>query len=232
MLTILSKIYSSDSNPRLSFLFTWFCKMIFKFYCPLTIQGKENLPPPPFIICSNHCSHMDTPVLMLATGLSFHRFGMIAAKDYFFDNTRRKRFLNLFMNLIPINRKCTKTSIINDLTHCKQFVQAKANNLIIYPEGSRSLSGDMRRFKGGIALIACELNLPIVPVHIKGTHQTMPKGQNFPLPGKISAVVGKPIYINPSMGEITQQKPIVFYRQLTENLETQIKELEGKHDNH
>jgi 1-acyl-sn-glycerol-3-phosphate acyltransferase len=220
----------SYPKPKLGFLFTGLCKSIFKLYCPLAITGKENLPSPPFILCSNHCSHMDTPVLMLSTGLSFSRFGMVAAKDYFFDNKKRNQLLNLFMNLIPINRICTKSSIKDDVGFCKNFIDSGCN-LIIYPEGTRSLSGEIQSFKSGVALIASELNLPIVPVHIKGTFQAMPKGRNFPRPSKISASIGKPLSINTLYNaSITQiQKPSAIYRQLAALLEQHIRQLGETH---
>lgn len=219
---------SSPAKPIFGMPFFLFCKALFKFYCPLKIQGQENLPTTPFILCSNHCSHMDTPVLMLATGQSFHRFGMIAAKDYFFDNKKRKQTVNLFMNLIPISRKCTRETIVKNIAECRKFIQQQMGNLIIYPEGTRSLNGDMQPFKRGPALIADELGLPLVPAHIKGTYYSLGKGKNLPKPGKISVIFGKPIYLAPHDPN-QNKKRFDIYRHLISTLEQQIQQLKEMH---
>src|SRR5437763_474109 len=121
-----------------SYLYFLFCKFFFKFYCPITVSGQENLPSRPFILCSNHNSHLDTPVLMLATGIPFNQFGMVAAKDYFFDNVWRKRIASILMNLIPIDRNVSRDSLAENMSACQHFIENKGN-LIIYPEGTRSL---------------------------------------------------------------------------------------------
>lgn len=212
----------------LHYLFYIFCKFFFRFYCPLHISGKENLPPPPFILCSNHCSHMDTPALMLATGLPFHYFGMIAAKDYFFANAKRKNIATLFMNLIPIHRKCTRGSIAKDFSMCGSFIQQGNHNLIIYPEGTRSLTGDVQPFKRGPAMMATELGVPIVPVHIQGTHYTLGKGRTIPRRGKISVVIGEPLHAKQE-NTISRKEKFESYHTMTTILENKIKALKEMH---
>ncbi len=196
-----------------SYLYFLFCKFFFKLYCPLTIQGRERLPDTPFILCSNHNSHMDTPVLMLATGIPFNQFGMVAAKDYFFDNPWRNLIFNMAMNLIAINRDVSRTSLMNNITACKQFVENEGKHLIIYPEGTRSLTGEIQSFKRGPALIALKLGMPLIPVYIEGTYQSLRKGYYFPRFQKIRVHIGHPILAN------TDKK------QMTEQLENSIKQL-------
>jgi len=210
-------------NPVLSYLFFIFCRFFFKIYCPLRVQGKDNLPSTSFIMCSNHCSHMDTPALMMATGLSFNMFGMIAAKDYFFKTTQRKSIASLFMNLIPINRKCTKTTFLQDIALCKTFINSRKGNLIIYPEGTRSLTGEIHTFKRGSAMIATELKIPIVPVYINGTYQSLCKGKNFPRRSQITITIGNPIYFDTDTSNQS-----VCSKKLTALLESKIKELKEK----
>src|SRR5579871_4403770 len=108
----------------MSYLYFLFCKLFFKWYCPLEVYGHENLPESSFILCSNHNSHMDSPVLMLATGLPFNRFGMVAAKDYFFDTPWRKIVVNHLMNLIPVSRTVTRDSWNESIHACQQFVES------------------------------------------------------------------------------------------------------------
>ena len=61
-------------------IFEIYCKTVFKVYCPLKIVGQERLPKSRYLLCSNHQSHMDSGVLMAATGKPFSKCGMVAAK--------------------------------------------------------------------------------------------------------------------------------------------------------
>lgn len=188
----------------MSYFYFLFCRAFFKLYCPLKVEGRENLPAGSFILCSNHNSHMDTPVLMLATGMPFNQFGMLAARDYFFDNPWRNRIVNFLMNLIPIDRKVSRASLVKNISACKHFVEKGRRHLIIYPEGTRSLTGEMQPFKRGPALIALELAMPLIPVYINGAYQSLGKGQRFPKLGKISVRIGKPIIANKDKKQVTE----------------------------
>lgn len=174
-------------------LFEIFCKTVFISYCPLTVEGRENIPATSFIFCSNHSSHMDSGVLMGASGLPFRQFGMMAAKEYFFKNNVRRISLNLLMNLIPIDRKTNHVTLVQSLAACRDFTRNGNRNIIIYPEGTRSVTGNMARFKKGPAMIATELGIPIVPAYINGTYQAMPKGSKFIRPRKLHVVIGTAI---------------------------------------
>lgn len=177
----------------ISYIYFLFCRGFFKFYCPLKIQGRENLPPGSFILCSNHASHIDTPVLMLATGLPFNLFGMVAARDYFFDNPWRNKIVNFLMNLIPIDRNVSRATLMHNMHLCKNFIEKRRGHLIIYPEGTRSVTGEIQPFKRGPAMIAQELAMPLIPVYIDGTYRALRKGRWFPRASKISVKIGKPI---------------------------------------
>ena len=63
--------------------------------------------------------------------------------------------------------------------------------LCVFPEGSRSRDGKIKEFKKGVAIIAKELNVPLVPVAITGTFEMMRPGQLFPRPGKVTVTFGK-----------------------------------------
>ena len=109
MTTIQAELETATLGPEYSYLvdpqpvlgriikktFELYCRSLFTFYSPLTIKGRENLPSGSFIFCSNHNSHMDSGILMAAAGTGFKNFGLIAAKDYFFDEP--------FDKLVPLD---------------------------------------------------------------------------------------------------------------------------------
>ena len=205
--------------------FEVFCRLAFILYVPLKVKGRENIPGTSFIFCSNHCSHIDSGVLMGASGLPFSQFGLMAAKEYFFGNRIRRVTLNLMMNLIPIARKTNHVTIIESLAACRDFMQNGNRNIIIYPEGTRSVTGKMARFKKGPAMIATELGIPLVPAHIKGTFQAMPKGSKFMKPANLYVNIGEAIDPKGYLQNNPEATNKQIYDLITEELEKSIQQL-------
>jgi long-chain acyl-CoA synthetase len=170
---------------------------------------------------------MDSGVLMVSSGIPFKNFAMMAAKDYFFDNEKRKYYLNLLMNLIPVDRDADRKSMIEYLVACREFTKNGMRNLIMYPEGTRSLTGKIQPFKKGPAMVAVELGLPIVPAYIKGARNAWPKGKIFMNPKKISIKIGE--VIHPEEFKCSESNientNFIMYKKITEELEKRVNQL-------
>ena len=132
------------------------------------------------------------------------------------------------MNLIPVNRKPTYKSMVEAMAACREFTKDRSRNIIIYPEGTRSLTGQLQSFKHGAAMISAELKLPIIPVYIKGTYDSMPKGKSFMRPRRLQATIGQPIFPEQFNHESKNGKPMSGYRLLTAELEQSILKLKEK----
>lgn len=176
-----------------SAMFQAFCRGFFFCYCTLTVEGREHLPVSPFIICSNHTSHIDSAVLMTASRRPFSAFALLGASDYFFDSRRVRFVVSRFMNVIPIDRQAQPKSLQRSLAMCDDFLQRTRGNIILYPEGTRSSSGEMQAFKKGAGLFAVALGVPVVPAYIEGAHKILAKGQNVPRLGTVTVRFGEPI---------------------------------------
>jgi long-chain acyl-CoA synthetase len=74
------------------------------------------------------------------------------------------------------------------------YVLRKGKILCVFPEGTRSRDGSIKEFKKGVGIIARELNIPVIPVAIKGTYEMLAPGKRFPRPVKVTVSFGKPIY--------------------------------------
>ena len=208
-------------------LFYFYSKLVFSTYAPLSVFGKENIPKSSFIFCSNHCSHMDSAALMYAGGEDFDQYGMVAAKDYFFDNKSRNNFLSRLMNLIPADRGASRESIVRLMVACREFTSHRNRSIIIYPEGTRSLSGDMSTMKKGAAMIATELNLPIVPVYIDGTFRAYPKGVKIIRPTRVRIYIGEAIDPHRFAEENGGGRSI--YTAITTEMESRIRKMKELH---
>lgn len=100
-------------------------------------------------------------------------------------------------------------------------------NLIIYPEGTRSTTGEMSNFKNGAALIAAQLGLTIVPAHIDGTFKALSKKQHFIRPNKIHIRFGEKI----DTKSYANNKDHKVYAEITEQLANTIRALkEHRHE--
>lgn len=167
---------------------------------PFTIQGAENLDgfKGPAIVIANHSSHLDALVLHAALPERFKRrltFG--SAADRWFLKGRKgiqKQgwYNSLSLNGFPIKRGGGSAS----LDHAKWLLD-KGWNVMIFPEGTRSTSGRMSKFKPGVAILALEKGVPIIPVFMDGLRELRPKGALQASRGPATAAIGKPIHFAP-----------------------------------
>jgi long-chain acyl-CoA synthetase len=103
-------------------------------------------------------------------------------KNTFF-YAKEKHWKSTFKRYLARKNNVILVDINKDL---KQSIQKlaevlrKGRKLIIFPEGTRSATGQMSSFKETFAILSKELNIPIVPVAIRGAHQAMPKGSLLP----------------------------------------------------
>ena len=72
-------------------------------------------------------------------------------------------------------------------------------NLLIFPEGERSIDGQLHSFKKGIGVLACELGIPVIPVKIEGSFEAWPPDAKGPHLHPITVIIGKGLIFTPSM---------------------------------
>jgi 1-acyl-sn-glycerol-3-phosphate acyltransferase len=152
----------------------------------------------PVIIVANHTSHLDTALLLTTLPATWQRKVTVgAAADYFFDAWWRAIGSALFFATFPIERRGTGLSD----TPAK-LIEA-GWSIVMFPEGTRSPDGWTRRFRPGAAALAHSQGIPIVPVAISGSFAAMPRGRNWPRPGRppVHVRYGRPV--RPVDGENT-----------------------------
>lgn len=166
-------------------------------YVRVRVKGRVHIPESgPFILAPNHSSHLDSPSVIAAIG-GKRRVWIAGAEDYFF-NTRLKRLVfGKMLDTIAFDRHADGVS---GLRRCGAAFD-RGDGLLMFPEGTRSVSGEMQAFKIGVAVLAIERGVPIVPVHIASAYDLWPKGQRFVRPGAIVVSFGKPVN-PPSRDEI------------------------------
>lgn len=166
-------------------------RALLRVYNRFEIIGRENLRTNrPLVIVANHCSHLDTICLQAALPLrKLHRTFPAAAADYFFVAGARRWIAEIITNAVPFARQ---TQTRKSLAVCASVLQDPRNVLIMFPEGTRSLTGQIQPFKSGIGALVAGRDVEVVPCFIDGSFRVWPKGSNFPRPGKVRLVIGSP----------------------------------------
>jgi 1-acyl-sn-glycerol-3-phosphate acyltransferase len=150
-------------------------------YTRRRVEGREHLGAltAPVVFVANHASHMDTPVLLRALPARWRRrTAVVAAADYFYERRLLANTVALAFCTVPLQREGGPlaggpppqlTALVSD-----------GWSLVVYAEGTRSRDGTVGRLKAGAALLAAAYGMPIVPVHVGGTHEAMPTGSGWP----------------------------------------------------
>ncbi len=169
----------------------------------------------PVIFAANHSSHADTSLILHAlTDKARDHTVVAAAADYWFKRPFLGNVVSLFLNTFPFSR----TGGAQAQLHSSSQLLKSGWNLVLFPEGSRSADGRIQEFKPGVGFLAKETGTPVVPIHIRGAFQVMPRHQRVPLPGPVRVRIGKPM--TPANNEGT--------REFTARVETAVRELSAE----
>jgi long-chain acyl-CoA synthetase len=166
-------------------------------------EGQSNIPPHTnFIVAANHSSHLDMGLTKMALGEAGKDMVVLAAADYFFDTKYKRAVMENFTNLVPMERT---GSLRQSLRHASSFLN-RGYNALIFPEGTRSVTGEMADFKPIIGYLALHTGVGILPVYLHGTHDAMPKGSNVIKNRKVGARIGRYVEIA-DLEELTKGLP-------------------------
>ena len=156
------------------------------------IVGRRNIPVEGgAILASNHLSFIDSIFLPLMID---RRVSFLAKSDYFTGKGLKgwaTRFFLKASGQLPIDRSGGKASEASLNTGLQ--VLGRGDLLGIYPEGTRSPDGKLYRGRTGIARMALEAHVPVVPVVMVDTDTMMPIGRRLPRVIRIGIVIGEPI---------------------------------------
>jgi 1-acyl-sn-glycerol-3-phosphate acyltransferase len=114
----------------------------------------------------------------------------LAAGDTFFESLPIATFAAYAMNALPIWRKKFDSRDIQPLR--RRLVEGPCG-YILFPEGTRTRTGEIGRFRRGIGMLTAGTDVPIVPCHLKGAFEAFPPGRPFPRPVRMGLSIGSPL---------------------------------------
>jgi long-chain acyl-CoA synthetase len=185
---------------------TWILPLA-RVFAHIRIQGREHLAAidGPVIFASNHQSHMDVPVILAALpGRWRARVAPAMLKEFFKahfhpqDYTRRQWFTNslnyylacFYFNTFPIPQR--EAGARHTLRYMGELT-GEGLSILIFPEGVRAATGDIKPFLGGVGMIASRLDLPVIPVRLDGLDRVLHPTWKFVRPGKVRVAFGAPL---------------------------------------
>ncbi|MCL2791192.1 MAG: AMP-binding protein [Desulfobulbus sp.] len=164
--------------------------LFLRCYFRFRTEGRENIPDTPCIIAPNHQSFIDG--LLVAAGLK----NTLMRRTCFYAKAKHVR--NRWLRFLADRNNILVVDINTDVKESIQKVAMlllSGKNIIIFPEGTRTLDGALGEFKKTFAILSKELNVPVVPVAIRGAFEALPVGARLPFPfRRISVRFQPPVF--------------------------------------
>lgn len=198
----------TNSLPIRGLRMVWdavFTYPLFRSMVTLEVRGAEKLQEikGPVFFVSNHLSYIDQSAVMFALPREIRYNTATAAwEEFFFENYRNfaqklwKRlayeYATLLHNVFPLPQS---SGFRKSFRFMGKLVDS-GRNILIFPEGERSVDGRLLPFQRGLGIMVKELDIPVVPVKLVGLEKVLPRGATWPKRGKVTVIIGSPIYLS------------------------------------
>jgi 1-acyl-sn-glycerol-3-phosphate acyltransferase len=153
------------------------------------VEGREHILDGPAVYCANHTSNVEPPILFAALRRLVPRLAILYKKEL-----RSLPILNIGFDLVgfvPVDRGNREQT-----SRALDTAVAKLNagwSFFVFPEGTRSRTGELLPFRKGAFVMAMRAGAPIVPIAISGAREAMQKGSYIIRPATVRLRLGAPI---------------------------------------
>lgn len=156
-----------------------------RIYFRLKVLDRGNVPSQgPVILVANHASFLDPIVLGSACPRKIHFIVLQEMYDWL-----SLRWFYWGMETIPVRTEEGDPRAIK-----KALARLRKGDVVgVFPEGERSSDGAISSAKVGAALLAAVSGAPVIPCHIRGAYESMPRGSRFPWPARVRVRFGEPL---------------------------------------
>jgi len=197
---------------------------------PPRVRGRENLKAldGPLLVIANHVTYLDIAWILPALPARFrNRLATAMGGERLARMRRPAQNLHFFERFMERLRYFLATSLFNvfPLPQQSGFLQSfqfvgnlvdRGWNVLVFPEGKTTDTGEVLAFRSGIGLLAKQLDIPVVPVHLDGLFEPKKKEQIFVGPGKVRVTIGVPVRFR------ADQEP----EEIAEDLERRVRALQ------
>lgn len=190
-----------------------FFRFVFATYFRWRVVGAENVPKTGrLILAANHASYIDPPLV----GAGLHRAINYLARQSLFRFPLVGRLL-LSWKAVPVDRDgggAKGLKIILDRL-------LGGAGIILFPEGTRSDDGNLRRPQPGIGLVVAKSDAPVVPVRVFGSFEAWGRNQKWPHPKKVTVRYGQPMLfekLRAEAKECSRERLKEIYQQIADDI--------------
>jgi len=193
----------------------------FRTFWRLGIKGKEILPKQgPYIICPNHASYLDGFVVFVSLPLRNTENTFFLGYSDIFEHPSIS-WGNKIARFIPVDPSLHLTQALQYTA----FVLLHKKIVCVFPEGRRSIDENMGEFKKGVGILIKELDIPVVPAYIKGSHYSWPRGSRLPRFYPLQIVFGQPLSRRVLLERKENESALDEYEIIARRLREKVKEL-------
>lgn len=171
-----------------------------RYFFNITVEGLDNLKniEGPVVFIANHLSYLDQPAIMYAFPPEWRYRTATAMRAEFFFSENSKIYEDIYKRIAFSYSAIAHNAFLlpqrsgfrKNLIFMGKLID-RGVNILIFPEGTRSRTGELLPFMPGLGLIIKELQVPVVPIHISGMIHIFPRGATFPKRGKCIIRIGK-----------------------------------------
>ncbi len=166
---------------------------IYRSLLDVTVTGRAHIPRNrPTIVVSNHTSHLDMGLVKYALGEYGRDMVGLAAADYFFEGNKWKvAYFDQLTQLAPVSRD---RGFRHSLRQAIEVVE-RGHVVLMFPEGTRRVDGVLGEFKPLVGKLALETGVDVLPLHLGGTYDVLPKGAVVPKGRTLKVRIGPPVTV-------------------------------------
>jgi long-chain acyl-CoA synthetase len=165
----------------------WAQRAFYERVLSTRVKGASHIPQhTSFIVAANHASHLDMGAIKVALGDAGRDLTSLAAADYFFRNRYRRAYFKHFTNLVPMER----SGSIRKSMDVAERVLRRGRSMVVFPEGTRSVTGEMADFLPSLGYLAMRAETGVLPAHIAGSFESLPKGAAVPRARELTVSFG------------------------------------------
>jgi 1-acyl-sn-glycerol-3-phosphate acyltransferase len=201
------------------FLICFLARILLKLLFRIDVKGVEHIPSEgAFLIAPNHISFLDPVVVGAFVPRNLHYMSRENLFDIFF--------------LGWLLRICQAFPLRRDRPHPQAMKKAisilkEGEGLLIFPEGTRSITGKLKEGNPGLGMLACASGAPVIPAKVSGAEKALPMDARWIRLEKIHVRFGKPVFPDEV---VSNRDKRIFYQKLTDEVIQRIGDLQASPD--
>ncbi len=209
-------------------LFAGILRLVFRVIWRLEVFGTENIPEKgKCILCVNHGSYLDAFIVEASMPARLRKGLFFVGFKAYFEQPIIKNIVK-YIKVIPIDPGMHFVEAMQ----ASSYVLRNDKIVCIFPEGQRTIDGNVKEFKKGVGILAKELDIPLVPVLITGSYESWPRTKPLPRAHPIKITFGKPFGFGELKKEGLRSGVKDEYEAIASGIREEVVKLKGKSGSH